>query len=168
MFGCTRIQANKAELDLTEEELNQAQELLTRLLSEKREELEEKKIKTLKKKRHDLQAEMSKDQSTLMDLTGLISRRKVSLVKTGNRTKSLSINKNSSVWLVWTKMLSFGRRKKKKQISSQLEESLAVNTKELNRLEAELLYDDPDQMIEQLRERFVAFLTGRSGCLLTN
>jgi len=43
---------------------------------------------------------------------------------------------------------------------SQLEENLAVNTKELNRLEAELLAfsDDPDQMIEQLRERFVAFL----------
>lgn len=43
---------------------------------------------------------------------------------------------------------------------SQLEENLAVNTKEINRLEAELVAfsDDPDQMIEQLRERFVAFL----------
>ena len=41
-----------------------------------------------------------------------------------------------------------------------LEENLVQNNQKLNRLEAELLAfsDDPDQMIELLRERFVALL----------
>jgi len=87
-----QIQANKAELDVTEEELNQVQELLA----------------SLDEKRNALIQEKEEKEANL----------------------------------------------------SQLEENLAVNTKEINRLEAELVAfsDDTDQMIEQLRERFVAFL----------
>lgn len=157
-----QIQANKAELDLTEEELNQVQELLTSYY-QKREELEEEN-QTLKKKRHDLQAEMSKDQSTLMDLTGLISELERKLALSKLETEQVALNQQEAQARLASldeKRKALIQEKEEKEANlSQLEENLAVNTKELNHLEAELLAfsDDPDQMIEQLRERFVAFL----------
>lgn len=157
-----QIQANKAELDLTEEELNQVQELLTSYY-QKRQELEEEN-QTLKKKRHDLQAEMAKDQSSLMDLTSLISdlERKLALSKL--ETEQVALNQQEAQARLASldeKRRALIQEKEEKEANlHQLEENLAINTKELNRLEAELLAfsDDPDQMIEQLRERFVAFL----------
>ena len=157
-----QIQANKAELDLTEEELNQVQELLTSYY-QKRQDLEEEN-QTLKKKRHDLQAEMSKDQSSLMDLTSLISdlERKLALSKL--ETEQVALNQQEAqarlAGLDEKRNALIQEKEEKEANLSQLEVNLAVNTKELNRLEAELLAfsDDPDQMIEQLRERFVAFL----------
>ena len=157
-----QIQANKAELDLTEEELNQVQELLTSYY-QKRQDLEEEN-QTLKKKRHDLQAEMAKDQSSLMDLTGLISdlERKLALSKL--ETEQVALNQQEAqarlASLDEKRNVLIQEKEEKETNLSQLEENLAVNTKEVNRLEAELLAfsDDPDQMIEQLRERFVAFL----------
>ena len=157
-----QIQASKAELDLTEEELNQVQELLTSYY-QKRQELEEEN-QTLKKKRHDLQAEMSKDQSTLMDLTGLISELERKLALSKLETEQVALNQQEAQARLASldeKRNALIQEKEEKEANlSQLEENLAVNTKELNRLEAELLAfsDDPDQMIEQLRERFVAFL----------
>ena len=157
-----QIQANKAELNVTEEELNQVQELLTSYY-QKRQDLEEEN-QTLKKKRHDLQAEMAKDQSSLMDLTSLISdlERKLALSKL--ETEQVALNQQEAQ----TRLASLDEKRKaliqekeeKENSLNKLEEELAVNTKELNRLEEELLAfsDDPDQMIEQLRERFVAFL----------
>ena len=157
-----QIQANKAELDVTEEELNQVQELLTSYY-QKRQDLEEEN-QTLKKKRHDLQAEMAKDQSSLMDLTSLISdlERKLALSKL--ETEQVALNQQEAqarlASLDEKRNVLIQEREEKETNLSQLEENLAVNTKEVNRLEAELLAfsDDPDQMIEQLRERFVAFL----------
>lgn len=157
-----QIQANKAELDVTEEELNQVQELLTSYY-QKRQELEEEN-QTLKKKRHDLQSEMSKDQSSLMDLTSLISdlERKLALSKL--ETEQVALNQQEAqarlASLDEKRNVLIQEKEEKEKNLSQLEENLAVNTKEINRLEAELLAfsDDPDQMIEQLRERFVAFL----------
>ena len=157
-----QIQANKTELDLTEEELNQVQELLTSYY-QKREELEEEN-QTLKKKRHDLQSEMTKDQSTLMDLTGLISELERKLALSKLETEQVALNQQEAQARLASldeKRIALIQEKEEKEANlSQLEENLAVNTKELNRLEAELLAfsDDPDQMIEQLRERFVAFL----------
>lgn len=157
-----QIQANKAELDVTEEELNQVQELLTSYY-QKRQDLEEEN-QTLKKKRHDLQAEMAKDQTSLMDLTALISdlERKLALSKL--ETEQVALNQQEAQARLASldeKRNALIQEKEEKEANlSQLEENLAVNTKELNRLEAELVAfsDDPDQMIEQLRERFVAFL----------
>lgn len=157
-----QIQANKAELDVTEEELNQVQELLTSYY-QKRQDLEEEN-QTLKKKRHDLQAEMAKDQSSLMDLTALISdlERKLALSKL--ETEQVALNQQEAQARLASldeKRNALIQEKEEKEANlSQLEANLAVNTKELNRLEAELVAfsDDPDQMIEQLRERFVAFL----------
>ena len=157
-----QIQANKAELDVTEEELNQVQELLTSYY-QKRQDLEEEN-QTLKKKRHDLQAEMAKDQSSLMDLTSLISdlERKLALSKL--ETEQVALNQQEAqvrlASLDEKRNVLIQEKEEKEASLSQLEENLAVNTKEVNRLEAELLAfsDDPDQMIEQLRERFVAFL----------
>ena len=157
-----QIQANKAELDVTEEELNQVQELLTSYY-QKRQELEEEN-QALKKKRHELQAEMSKDQSSLMDLTALISdlERKLALSKL--ETEQVALNQQEAQARLASldeKRNALIQEKEEKEANlSQLEANLAINTKELNRLEAELLAfsDDPDQMIEQLRERFVAFL----------
>ena len=157
-----QIQASKAELDLTEEELNQVQELLTSYY-QKREELEEEN-QTFKKKRHDLQAEMSKDQSTLMDLTGLISELERKLALSKLETEQVALNQQEAqarlASLDEKRNVLIQEKEEKEANLSQLEANLAVNTKELNRLEAELLAfsDDPDQMIEQLRERFVAFL----------
>ena len=157
-----QIQANKDELDLTEEELNQVQELLTSYY-QKREELEEEN-QTLKKQRQDLQAEMAKGQSSLMDLTSLISdlERKLALSKL--ETEQVALNQQEAQARLASldeKRNALIKEKEEKEANlSQLEENLAVNTKELNLLEAELVAfsDDPDQMIEQLRERFVAFL----------
>lgn len=157
-----QIQANKSELDLTEDELNQVQELLTSYY-QKRQELEEEN-QTLKKKRQDLQAEMSKDQTSLMDLTALISdlERKLALSKL--ETEQVALNQQEAQARLASldeKRNALIQEKEEKETNlSQLEANLAVNTKELNRLEAELVAfsDDPDQMIEQLRERFVAFL----------
>lgn len=157
-----QIQANKAELDLTEEELNQVQELLTSYY-QKRESLELEN-QSLKKQRQDLQAEMAKDQTSLMDLTALISdlERKLALSKL--ETEQVALNQQEAQARLASldeKRNALIQEKEEKEANlSQLEENLAVNTKELNRLEAELLAfsDDPDQMIEQLRERFVAFL----------
>ena len=167
-----QIQANKAELDLTEEELNQVQELLTSYY-QKRQELEEEN-QTLKKKRHDLQAEMSKDQSTLMDLTGLISELERKLALSKLETEQVALNQQEAQARLASldeKRNALIQEKEEKEANlSQLEENLEVNTKELNRLEAELLAfsDDPDQMIEQLRERFRGFLNRKKRMSLTN
>ena len=157
-----QIKENKAELELTEEELTQVQELLTSYY-QKREELEEEN-QTLKKKRQDLQAEMAKDQGSLMDLTSLISdlERKLALSKL--ESEQVALNQQEAQARLATledKRKALSKEKDEKEANlEQLEESLAENNKELNRLEAELLAfsDDPDQMIELLRERFVALL----------
>ena len=157
-----QIQANKAELDVTEEELNQVQELLTSYY-QKRESLELEN-QSLKKQRQDLQAEMAKDQTSLMDLTALISdlERKLALSKL--ETEQVALNQQEAQARLASldeKRNALIQEKEEKEANlSQLEANLALNTKELNRLEAELVAfsDDPDQMIEQLRERFVAFL----------
>ena len=157
-----QIKENKAELELTEEELTQVQELLTSYY-QKREKLEEEN-QSLKKKRQDLQAQMAKDQGSLMDLTSLISdlERKLALSKL--ESEQVALNQQEAQTRLATledkrKALSKEKAEKEENLE-QLEESLAENNKELNRLEAELLAfsDDPDQMIELLRERFVALL----------
>lgn len=157
-----QIKENKTELELTEEELTQVQELLTSYY-QKREELEEEN-QSLKKKRQDLQAEMAKDQGSLMDLTSLISdlERKLALSKL--ESEQVALNQQEAQARLTAledkrKILSTEKAEKEANLA-QLEESLVENNKELNRLEAELLAfsDDPDQMIELLRERFVALL----------
>lgn len=157
-----QIKENKTELELTEEELTQVQELLTSYY-QKREELEEEN-QSLKKKRQDLQAEMAKDQGSLMDLTSLISdlERKLALSKL--ESEQVALNQQEAQARLATledKRKALSKEKAEKEANlEQLEESLAENNKELNRLEAELLAfsDDPAQMIELLRERFVALL----------
>ena len=157
-----QIKENKAELELTEEELTQVQEFLTSYY-QKREELEEEN-QTLKKKRHDLQAQMSKDQGSLMDLTNLISdlERKLALSKLESEQVALNQQEaQARLTALEDKRKTLSKEKSEKEANlAQLEENLAENNKELNRLEAELLAfsDDPDQMIELLRERFVALL----------
>ena len=157
-----QIKENKAELDSTEEELAQVQELLTSYY-QKREQLEEEN-QALKKQRQDLQAEMSKDQSSLMDLTSLISdlERKLALSKLESEQVALNQQEaQARLAALEDKRKSLSKEKSAKESSlALLEENLVQNNQKLNRLEAELLAfsDDPDQMIELLRERFVALL----------
>ena len=157
-----QIKENKAELESTEEELAQVQELLTSYY-QKREKLEEEN-QTLKKQRQDLQAEMAKDQGSLMDLTSLISdlERKLALSKL--ESEQVALNQQEAQARLATleyKRNALSQEKTEKESSlALLEEKLVQNNQKLNRLEAELLAfsDDPDQMIELLRERFVALL----------
>ncbi len=157
-----QIKENKAELDSTEEELAQVQELLTSYY-QKREALEEEN-QTLKKQRQDLQAEMAKDQGSLMDLTSLISdlERKLALSKLESEQVALNQQEaQARLAALEDKRNSLSQEKSDKESSlALLEENLVQNNQKLNRLEAELLAfsDDPDQMIELLRERFVALL----------
>lgn len=157
-----QIKENKAELELTEEELAQVQELLTSYY-QKREKLEEENH-TLKKQRQDLQAEMAKDQGSLMDLTSLISdlERKLALSKLESEQVALNQQEaQARLAALEDKRNSLSKEKSDKESSlTLLEENLVQNNQKLNRLEAELLAfsDDPDQMIELLRERFVALL----------
>ena len=157
-----QIKENKAELESTEEELAQVQELLTSYY-QKREKLEETN-QTLKKQRQDLQAEMAKDQGSLMDLTSLISdlERKLALSKL--ESEQVALNQQEAQARLATledKRNALSQEKAEKESSlALLEENLVQNNQKLNRLEAELLAfsDNPDQMIELLRERFVALL----------
>ena len=157
-----QIKENKAELESTEEELAQVQELLTSYY-QKREKLEEEN-QTLKKQRQDLQAEMAKDQGSLIDLTSLISdlERKLALSKL--ESEQVALNQQEAQARLATledKRNLLSQEKSDKENSlALLEENLIQNNQKLNRLEAELLAfsDDPDQMIELLRERFVALL----------
>ena len=157
-----QIKENKAELDSTEEELTQVQELLTSYY-QKREKLEEEN-QNLKKQRQDLQAEMAKDQGSLMDLTSLISdlERKLALSKLESEQVALNQQEaQARLAALEDKRNSLSKEKSDKESSlALLEENLVQNNQKLNRLEAELLAfsDDPDQMIELLRERFVALL----------
>lgn len=157
-----QIKENKAELESTEEELAQVQELLTSYY-QKREKLEEEN-QTLKKQRQDLQAEMAKDQGSLMDLTSLISdlERKLALSKLESEQVALNQQEaQARLAALEDKRNSLSKEKSDKESSlALLEENLVQNNQKLNRLEAELLAfsDDPDQMIELLRERFVALL----------
>lgn len=157
-----QIKENKAELESTEEELAQVQELLTSYY-QKREQLEEEN-QTLKKQRQDLQAEMAKDQVSLMDLTSLISdlERKLALSKLESEQVALNQQEaQARLAALEDKRNSLSKEKSDKESSlALLEENLVQNNQKLNRLEAELLAfsDDPDQMIELLRERFVALL----------
>lgn len=157
-----QIKENKAELDSTEEELAQVQELLTSYY-QKREKLEEENH-TLKKQRQDLQAEMAKDQGSLMDLTSLISdlERKLALSKLESEQVALNQQEaQARLAALEDKRNSLSQEKSDKESSlALLDENLVQNNQKLNRLEAELLAfsDDPDQMIELLRERFVALL----------
>ena len=157
-----QIKENKAELDSTEEELAQVQELLTSYY-QKREKLEEEN-QTLKKQRQDLQAEMAKDQGSLMDLTSLISdlERKLALSKLESEQVALNQQEAQArlAALEDKRNLLSKERSDKESSLTLLEENLVQNNQKLNRLEAELLAfsDDPDQMIEILRERFVALL----------
>ena len=157
-----QIKENKAELESTEEELAQVQELLMSYY-QKREKLEEEN-QNLKKQRQDLQAEMAKDQGSLMDLTSLISdlERKLALSKL--ESEQVALNQQEAQARLVTledkrKALSKEKAEKEENLA-QLEHNLIQNNQKLNRLEAELLAfsDDPDQMIELLRERFVALL----------
>lgn len=157
-----QIKENKAELELTEEELAQVQELLTSYY-QKREKLEEENH-TLKKQRQDLQAEKAKDQGSLMDLTSLISdlERKLALSKLESEQVALNQQEaQARLASLEDKRNLLNQEKSDKESSlALLEENLVQNNQKLNRLEAELLAfsDDPDQMIELLRERFVALL----------
>lgn len=157
-----QIKENKAELESTEEELAQVQELLTSYY-QKREKLEEEN-QNLKKQRQDLQAEMAKDQGSLMDLTSLISdlERKLALSKLESEQVALNQQEaQARLAALEDKRKALSQEKADKESSlALLEENLVQNNQKLNRLEAELLAfsDDPDQMIELLRERFVALL----------
>ena len=157
-----QIKDNKAELESTEEELAQVQELLTSYY-QKREKLEEENH-TLKKQRQDLQAEMAKDQGSLMDLASLISdlERKLALSKLESEQVALNQQEaQARLAALEDKRNALSQEKTEKESSlALLEENLVQNNQKLNRLEAELLAfsDDPDQMIELLRERFVALL----------
>ena len=157
-----QIKENKAELELTEEELAQVQELLTSYY-QKREQLEEEN-QNLKKQRQDLQAEMAKEQGSLMDLTSLISdlERKLALSKLESEQVALNQQEaQARLAALEDKRKALNQEKAEKEANlGQLEHNLIQNNQKLNRLEAELLAfsDDPDQMIELLRERFVALL----------
>ena len=157
-----QIKENKSELESTEEELAQVQELLTSYY-QKREKLEEEN-QTLKKQRQDLQAEMAKDQGSLMDLTSLISdlERKLALSKLESEQVALNQQEaQARLAALEDKRKALNQEKAEKEANlGQLEHNLIQNNQKLNRLEAELLAfsDDPDQMIELLRERFVALL----------
>ena len=157
-----QIKENKVELESTEEELAQVQELLTSYY-QKREKLEEEN-QTLKKKRQDLQAEMAKDQGSLMDLTSLISELERKLALSKLESEQVALNQQEAqarLAALEDKRNALSQEKAEKEANlAQLEENLVQNNQKLNRLEAELLAfsDNPDQMIEVLRERFVALL----------
>ena len=157
-----QLTANKERLTQAEEDLRNIQQELAAYYS-KRDELEVEN-QTLKAKRHELNQTLSDDQASLLELTRLISdlERQIDLSKLESSQAATSRRENEERLAALSEKLA--------QIESNIEDKqaelskiaakLADNEESIAALEAELedFSDDPDQLIEHLREQYVKLM----------
>ena len=157
-----QLTANKERLTQAEEDLRNIQQELAAYYS-KRDELEVEN-QTLKAKRHELNQTLSDDQASLLELTRLISdlERQIDLSKLESSQAATSRRENEERLAALSEKLA--------QIESNIEDKqaelskiaakLADNEESIAALEAELedVSDDPDQLIEHLREQYVKLM----------
>ena len=157
-----QMTANKEKLTQAEKELVDIQEALSTYYS-KREELE-KENQDLKFKRHELNQTLADDQAKLLELTRLISdlERQIDLSKLeSSQAASSRLENETRLAGLVEKLEQIEQECQTKTASlTQISEKLIKNQEEMARLEAEIadFSDDPDQLIEHLRDRYVALM----------
>ena len=157
-----QMTANKEKLTQAEKELVDIQEALSTYYS-KRDELE-KENQDLKFKRHELNQTLADDQAKLLELTRLISdlERQIDLSKLESSQAASSRLENETRLAGLVEKLEQIEQECQTKITSltQISEKFIKNQEEMARLEAEIadFSDDPDQLIEHLRDRYVALM----------
>ena len=157
-----QMTANKEKLTQAEKELVDIQEALSTYYS-KRDELE-KENQDLKFKRHELNQTLADDQAKLLELTRLISdlERQIDLSKLeSSQAASSRLENETRLAGLVEKLEQIEQECQTKTMSlTQISEKLIKNQEEMARLEAEIadFSDDPDQLIEHLRDRYVALM----------
>lgn len=157
-----QMTANKEKLTQTEKELVDIQEALSTYYS-KRDELE-KENQDLKFKRHELNQTLADDQAKLLELTRLISdlERQIDLSKLeSSQAASSRLENETRLAGLVEKLEQIEQECQTKTTSlTQISEKLIKNQEEMARLEVEIadFSDDPDQLIEHLRDRYVALM----------
>ena len=157
-----QLTANKERLTKAEEDLTNIQQELAAYYS-KRDELEVEN-QTLKAKRHELNQTLSDDQASLLELTRLISdlERQIDLSKLESSQAATSRRENEErLATLSEKLAQIESNIEEKQAElSQIAAQLSDNEQSIAALEAELadFSDDPDQLIEHLREQYVKLM----------
>ena len=157
-----QLTANKEKLIKAEEDLTNIQQELAAYYS-KRDELEVEN-QTLKAKRHELNQTLSDDQASLLELTRLISdlERQIDLSKLESSQAATSRRENEErLAALSEKLAQIESNIEDKQAElSQIAAQLTDNEESIAALEAELadFSDDPDQLIEHLREQYVKLM----------
>ena len=157
-----QLTANKERLTQAEEDLTNIQQELAAYYS-KRDELEVEN-QTLKAKRHELNRTLSDDQASLLELTRLISdlERQIDLSKLESSQAATSRRENEErLAALSEKLAQIESNIEAKQAElSQIAAQLSDNEQSISALEAELadFSDDPDQLIEHLREQYVKLM----------
>ena len=157
-----QLTANKERLTQAEEDLRNIQQELAAYYS-KRDELEVEN-QTLKAKRHELNQTLSDDQASLLELTRLISdlERQIDLSKLESSQAATSRRENEErVAALSEKLAQIESNIEDKQAElSQIAAKLSDNEQSIAALKAELadFSDDPDQLIEHLREQYVKLM----------
>ena len=157
-----QLTANKERLTQAEEDLTNIQQELAAYYS-KRDELEVEN-QTLKAKRHELNQTLSDNQASLLELTRLISdlERQIDLSKLESSQAATSRRENEErLAALSEKLAQIESNIEDKQAElSQIAAKLSDNEQSITALEAELadFSDDPDQLIEHLREQYVKLM----------
>ena len=157
-----QIKANKTDLTAAEADLESIKQELAAYYT-KRDELE-RENQEIKVKRQEVNQKLSDDQASLLELTRLISdlERQIDLAK-------LESSQAASSRLENEERLA-GLREKSQQLTADISSKeahladlvvqLTENQEAMSQLEAELadFSDDPDQLIENLRDRYVKLM----------
>ena len=157
-----QIVENKMRLNTTEGQLASIQQDLSAYYN-KRDQLEQENA-LLKEKRHALQKQMADDQASLLELTRLISdlerQIEVSKLESSQAASSRKENEERLQGLEEKRAVAQKEWQEKNEQLIDFSKELEQNQQAIHKLEAEIetFSDDPDQMIEKLRGKFVQLM----------
>ncbi|RSJ24215.1 Chromosome partition protein Smc [Streptococcus intermedius] len=157
-----QITENKTQLNTTNEQLAGIQQDLSDYYN-KRDQLEQENV-LLKEKRHVLQKQMADDQASLLELTRLISDLKrqieVSKFESSQAASSRKENEERLQGLEEKRAVAQKEWQEKNEQLIDFSKELEQNQQAIHKLEAEIetFSDNPDQMIEKLRGKFVQLM----------
>ena len=157
-----QITENKTQLNTTNEQLAGIQQDLSDYYN-KRDQLEQENV-LLKEKRHVLQKQMADDQASLLELTRLISDLKrqieVSKLESSQAASSRKENEERLQGLEEKRAVAQKEWQEKNEQLIAFSKELEQNQQAIHKLEAEIetFSDNPDQMIEKLRGKFVQLM----------
>ena len=157
-----QITENKTQLNTTNEQLAGIQQDLSDYYN-KRDQLEQENV-LLKEKRHVLQKQMADAQASLLELTRLISDLKrqieVSKLESSQAASSRKENEERLQGLEEKRAVAQKEWQEKNEQLIGFSKELEQNQQAIHKLEAEIetFSDNPDQMIEKLRGKFVQLM----------